>query len=40
MHEVVLRAVMTDAMILPIICRIVFQVSFFIMLNAYYSSFI
>jgi len=33
MHEVVPSAVMTDAMMLLIICRIVFQVSFFIIVS-------
>jgi len=33
MQLVVLSAVMTEAMMLPIICRMVFQVSFFMLID-------
>ena len=35
MHEVVLRAVMTEAMMLPMIWRMVFHVSFFMVSNGF-----
>jgi hypothetical protein len=35
MHEVVLSAVMTEAMMLPMIWRMVFHVSFFMVSNGF-----
>ena len=35
MHEVVLRAVMTEAMMLPMIWRMVFHVSFFMVSDGF-----
>ena len=36
MHEVVLSAVMTEAMMLPMIWRMVFHVSFFMLIDVFW----